>query len=69
MPATAVGAATLRWAGQQDIFSLDPYSHGSTSSLAFLNHEGLVRYTPSKVEPVVIHAGNKPRHWLTRMAG
>ncbi|WP_136686112.1 ABC transporter substrate-binding protein [Falsirhodobacter xinxiangensis] len=45
---TAAGAETLRWAGQRDIFSLDPYSYGSTSNLAFLNHiyEGLVRYTP-----------------------
>ncbi|MEO5325055.1 ABC transporter substrate-binding protein [Mesorhizobium sp. CC13] len=46
--ATAAHANTLRWAGQRDIFSLDPYSYGSTSNLAFLNHiyEGLVRYTP-----------------------
>ncbi|MHA6642712.1 hypothetical protein [Mesorhizobium sp. A623] len=68
--ATAADAATLRSAGQRDIFSLDPYSYGSTSNLAFLNHEGLVRYTPetSKVEAVVICADNKPSHWLTRMA-
>lgn len=46
--AGAAQAETLRWAGQRDIFSLDPYSYGSTSNLAFLNHiyEGLVRYTP-----------------------
>lgn len=45
--AGAAKAETLRWAGQRDIFSLDPYSYGSTSNLAFLNHiyEGLVRYT------------------------
>ncbi|MDO5611953.1 MAG: ABC transporter substrate-binding protein [Paracoccus sp. (in: a-proteobacteria)] len=38
----------LKWGGSRDIFSLDPYSYGSTSNLAFLNHvyEGLVRYTP-----------------------
>ncbi|MBA8879655.1 ABC transporter substrate-binding protein [Phyllobacterium myrsinacearum] len=53
---TAAEAATLRWAGQRDIFSLDPYSYGSTSNLAFLNHiyEGLVRYTPEfKVVPAL----------------
>ena len=48
---TALPAAaenTLHWGAPQDIFSLDPYSYGSTSNLAFLNHiyEGLVRYTP-----------------------
>ena len=48
LAAGAAQAETLRWAGQRDIFSLDPYSYGSTSNLAFLNHiyEGLVRYTP-----------------------
>ena len=45
---TAASAETLRWGGPRDIFSLDPYSLGSTSNIAFLNHiyEGLVRYTP-----------------------
>ncbi|MHA6686135.1 hypothetical protein [Mesorhizobium sp. A556] len=60
--ATAAYAATLRWAGQRDVFSLDPYFYGSTSDLAFLNHEGF------KVEAVVIRADNQPSHWLTRMA-
>lgn len=41
----ALAEHTLRWGAPQDIFSLDPYSYGSTSNLAFLNHvyEGLVR--------------------------
>jgi peptide/nickel transport system substrate-binding protein len=53
---TASYAETLRWGGARDIFSLDPYSYGSTSNLAFLNHiyEGLVRYTPEfVVEPAL----------------
>ncbi|TYB83763.1 ABC transporter substrate-binding protein [Oceaniovalibus sp. ACAM 378] len=44
----ASAETTLRWADPLDIYSLDPYSYGSTSNLAFLNHiyDGLVRYTP-----------------------
>jgi len=56
---TASFAETLRWGGARDIFSLDPYSYGSTSNLAFLNHiyEGLVRYTPEfVVEPALAAA-------------
>ncbi|WP_226781652.1 ABC transporter substrate-binding protein [Oceaniglobus trochenteri] len=48
MLASSVSAETLRWGSPRDIYSLDPYSYGSTSNLAFLNHiyDGLVRYTP-----------------------
>jgi len=43
---TAADAATLKWGAARDIDSLDPYSFGSTFTLAFLNHiyEGLTRY-------------------------
>ena len=54
--ASSASAETLRWGSPRDIFSLDPYSYGSTSNLAFLNHvyEGLTRYTPEfKVEPAL----------------
>lgn len=48
MPQTTAAETVLRWGSPRDIYSLDPYSFGSTSNLAFLNHiyEGLVRYTP-----------------------
>ncbi|AXC49905.1 ABC transporter substrate-binding protein [Paracoccus suum] len=48
LPVAASAENVLRWGSARDIFSLDPYSYGSTSNLAFLNHiyEGLVRYTP-----------------------
>lgn len=52
----ATAENVLRWGGARDIYSLDPYSLGSTSNLAFLNHiyEGLVRYTPEfEVEPAL----------------
>ena len=54
--ASTAQAETLRWGSPRDIFSLDPYSYGSTSNLAFLNHvyEGLTRYTPDfVVEPAL----------------
>lgn len=48
VPQTGTADTVLRWGSPRDIYSLDPYSYGSTSNLAFLNHiyEGLVRYTP-----------------------
>lgn len=49
-------AATLKWGGRADIYSLDPDSVPSTSNLAFLNHiyEGLVRYGPNfEVQPAL----------------
>jgi peptide/nickel transport system substrate-binding protein len=54
--AGAVSAETIRWGGSTDINSLDPYSFGSTYSLAFLNHvyEGLVRYDADlQIEPAL----------------
>lgn len=54
--ASAVSAETIRWGGSTDINSLDPYSYGSTYSLAFLNHvyEGLVRYDADlQIEPAL----------------
>ncbi|MFD2263378.1 ABC transporter substrate-binding protein [Lacibacterium aquatile] len=44
--ATTAPAKTIKWGGHRDIASLDPYSFGETTTLAFLNHvyEGLVRY-------------------------
>lgn len=56
LPAAAAAETVLKWGGPRDIFSLDPYSLGSTSNLAFLNHvyEGLVRYTPEfEVQPAL----------------
>lgn len=48
VPQTGTADTVLRWGSPRDIYSLDPYSYGSTSNLAFLNHiyEGLVRYSP-----------------------
>jgi peptide/nickel transport system substrate-binding protein len=54
--ATAGSANTLRWGAARDINSLDPYSYGSTFTLAFLNHvyEGLVRYNADlQIEPAL----------------
>ncbi|MDR0808522.1 MAG: ABC transporter substrate-binding protein [Gemmobacter sp.] len=54
--AGASSAQTLRWGAGRDINSLDPYSYGSTFTLAFLNHvyEGLVRYNEKlEIEPAL----------------
>jgi len=51
-----LGAATLRWAGRADIYSLDPHSVPSTANISFLNHvyEGLIRYGPNfEIEPAL----------------
>ena len=45
---TAADAATLKWGAARDIDSLDPYSFGSTFTLAFLNH------TPCRTDKVVV---------------
>ena len=53
---TDLGAETLRWGGGRDINSMDPYSFGSSFTLAFLNHvyEGLVRYDGNlQIEPAL----------------
>ena len=47
-------AATLHWAAQNDILTLDPHSqnHATTHSLLAHAYEGLVRYTKDfQVEP------------------
>ena len=47
-------AATLRWAAQNDILTLDPHSqnHATTHSIIQHTYEGLVRYSKDyKVEP------------------
>ena len=49
-------AETLKWGSSRDIYSLDPYSYGDSSTLSFLNHvyEGLVRYDANlKIEPAL----------------
>lgn len=55
MAAPAI-AATMRWAPQRDIVSMDPYSYGDTFTLSVLNHvyEGLVRYDATlQIEPAL----------------
>src|SRR5258708_33516637 len=47
-------AATLRWAAQNDVISLDPHSqnHATTNGIMQHVYEGLVRYDRNfKVEP------------------
>ncbi len=56
LPPLTASAATLRWAANRDIGSLDPDSFGDTFTLAFLNHtyEALVRYDANlKIEPAL----------------
>ena len=50
----SVNAATLRWAAQNDIVTLDPHSqnHATTHSVMQHTYEGLTRYTRDyKIEP------------------
>ena len=52
----SASAASLKWGGRADIYSLDPVSVASTSNLAFLNHiyEGLIRYGPNfEIQPAL----------------
>jgi len=52
--AFAVQAASLRWAAQNDILSLDPHSqnHATTNAIMQHTYEGLTRYTKDyKIEP------------------
>ncbi|EHR71798.1 ABC-type dipeptide transport system, periplasmic component [Burkholderiales bacterium JOSHI_001] len=49
-------AATLRWAAQNDILTMDPHSQNHATTLAILMHayEGLTRYGPNHVvEPAL----------------
>src|SRR5258707_8425154 len=52
--AAPVQAASLRWAAQNDILTLDPHSQNHATTHAIIQHtyEGLVRYTRDyKIEP------------------
>ena len=54
--ATSAQAATLRWAAQNDILTLDPHSqnHGTTSAILAHAYEGLTRYSKSyQIEPAL----------------
>lgn len=56
LPATPAEAATLRWAAQNDILTLDPHAQNHATTLAILQHsyEGLVRYTKDyQIEPAL----------------
>src|SRR6266446_7089776 len=47
-------AASLRWAAQNDVLTLDPHSQNHTTTHAMMQHvyEGLTRYSKDyKVEP------------------
>ena len=49
-------AATLHWAAQNDILTLDPHSqnHATTNAILMHSYEGLTRYGPSyQVEPAL----------------
>ncbi|WP_289043396.1 ABC transporter substrate-binding protein [uncultured Aliiroseovarius sp.] len=72
LPSIAAAENVLKWGSQRDIFSLDPYSIGSTSNLAFLNHiyEGLVRYTPTfEIEPALAESWEfiEPNVWRFKL--
>ena len=54
--ATSAQAATLRWAAQNDVLTLDPYSQIHTTTITMMQHayEGLTRYSAKyEVEPVL----------------
>ena len=62
-------AATLRWAAQNDILTLDPHSQNHATTISLLQHsyEGLVRYTKDfQVEPCLATSWEQisPTHWL-----
>ncbi|MEI4196926.1 ABC transporter substrate-binding protein [Roseovarius sp. E0-M6] len=49
-------AEEVTWGAARDIFSMDPYSYGSSYTISFLNHvyEGLVRYNEDlEIEPAL----------------
>jgi len=61
-------AATLRWAAQNDILTLDPHSQNHSTTHAIMQHtyEGLVRYTKDfQVEPCLATSWQQisPTHW------
>jgi len=66
--AVPVQAATLRWAAQNDILTMDPHSqnHATTHSLLAHDYETLVRYTKDfKIEPALATSWQtlSPTHW------
>jgi len=61
-------AATLRWAAQNDILTLDPHSQNHSTTHAMMQHtyEGLTRYTKDfQVEPCLATSWEQisPTHW------
>ena len=61
-------AATLRWAAQNDILTLDPHSQNHATTISILQHayEGLTRYTKDfQVEPCLATSWEQitPTHW------
>ncbi|MDO5101705.1 MAG: ABC transporter substrate-binding protein [Lautropia sp.] len=65
--APCASAATLRWAAQSDILTLDPHAHNHPQTQAILQqvYEGLTRYSPAnEVEPALA-AGWTQRNALT----
>ncbi len=61
-------AATLKWAAQNDILTLDPHSqnHATTNSILQHSYEGLTRYTKDyKIEPALATGWKElsPTHW------
>jgi peptide/nickel transport system substrate-binding protein len=66
--AVPADAATLRWAAQNDILTLDPHSQNHATTISLLQHgyEGLVRYTKDfQVEPCLATSWQQisPTHW------
>ena len=56
LAALGVQAATLRWAAQNDVLTLDPHSQNHTTSIAIQQHayEGLTRYSSDyKLQPAL----------------
>ena len=64
----AANAATLRWAAQNDILTLDPHSQNHATTHSILQHvyEGLTRYNKKyEVEPCLAVSWKElsPTHW------
>lgn len=68
----ATAENTVEWAGARDIYSLDPYSFGSSYTINFLSHiyEGLVRYNESlELEPALATSweATSPTTWRFKL--
>jgi len=66
--AAPLHAASLKWAAQNDILTLDPHSqnHATTNSILQHTYEGLTRYTRDyKVEPCLATSWKQmsETHW------